>query len=90
MDLSSSTDTEVVAPAARRAQTVLLLNANAGGGRAGTFKRLIEAHIASLPQRPMLFVSQDAQTANRLVDALPSGSRVIVFGGDGTISAKKK
>ena len=87
MDLSHSTDTEAVAPAARKAQTVLLLNANAGGGRAASYKRRIEAHIARLPQRPMLFVSQDAQTANRLVDALPSGSRVIVFGGDGSVSA---
>jgi YegS/Rv2252/BmrU family lipid kinase len=87
MDLSSATDIEAHAPATRKAQTVLLLNANAGGGRAGRLKRLIEAHTAHLPQRPMLFVSQDAQTANRLVDALPSGSRVILFGGDGSVSA---
>jgi YegS/Rv2252/BmrU family lipid kinase len=87
MDFSPATDTEASAPAARRAQTVLLLNANAAGGRAAHYKRLIEAHIAALPQRPMLFVSQEAQTAQRLVNALPAGSRVILLGGDGTVSA---
>lgn len=70
----------------RRTQTILLLNANAAGGRAGRYKRLIEQQTAGLPQRPMLFVSRDAQTARRLVDALPAGSRVIVFGGDGSVS----
>lgn len=76
------------APAARdrKAQTVLLLNANAAGGRAARFKRPIEERIAKLPQRPMLFVSQESGTARRLVDALPSGSRVIIFGGDGSVS----
>lgn len=87
MDLSPSAETEALAPHQRKAQTVLLLNANAGGGRAGRYARLIEDHIARLPQRPMLFVSQDVKTASRLIDVLPSGSRVIVFGGDGSVSA---
>ena len=85
MDATSPT---IAAPAnhERKAQTVLLLNANASGGRAARFKRLIEERTAGLPGRPMLFISQDAQTARRLVDALPSGSRVILFGGDGSVS----
>ncbi len=87
MDTTTSPASEAPAVRERKAQTVLLLNANAGGGRAGRFKRLIEAQIAPLPQRPMLFVSREAQTACRLVDALPAGSRVIVFGGDGSVSA---
>ena len=73
-------------PKQREPQTVLLLNANAAGGRAATYKRLIETYTAQLARRPMLFVSRDAQTACRLVDALPAGSRVIVFGGDGSIN----
>ncbi|NDC09951.1 MAG: YegS/Rv2252/BmrU family lipid kinase [Oxalobacteraceae bacterium] len=70
----------------REAKTVLLLNANAAGGRASAYKRQIEEHTAKLPRRPMLFVSREAQMAIRLVDALPAGSRVIVFGGDGTVN----
>ena len=72
--------------AEREAKTVLLLNANAAGGRAAGYKRQIEEHTAKLPRRPMLFVSREAQTAIRLIDALPAGSRVIVFGGDGTVN----
>lgn len=70
----------------REPKTVLLLNANAAGGRAAGYRRQIEEHTAKLPRRPMLFVSREAQTAIRLVDALPAGSRVIVFGGDGTVN----
>jgi YegS/Rv2252/BmrU family lipid kinase len=70
----------------REAKTVLLLNANAAGGSAAAYKRQIEEHTAKLPRRPMLFVSREAQLAIRLVDALPAGSRVIVFGGDGTVN----
>jgi YegS/Rv2252/BmrU family lipid kinase len=70
----------------REPKTVLLLNANAAGGRAAGYKRQIEEHTAKLPRRPMLFVSREAQTAIRLIDALPAGSRVIVFGGDGTVN----
>ena len=72
--------------AEREAKTVLLLNANAAGGRAAGYKRQIEEHTAKLPRRPMLFVSREAQTAIRLIDALPAGSRVIVLGGDGTVN----
>ena len=72
--------------AEREPKTVLLLNANAAGGRAAGYKRQIEEHTAKLPRRPMLFVSREAQTAIRLVDALPVGSRVIVFGGDGSVN----
>lgn len=87
MDLSPSADIEAPVLPERRPQTVLLLNANAAGGRAARFKRMIEQHIARLPQRPMLFVSRQVATALRLVDALPAASRVIVFGGDGSVSA---
>lgn len=72
--------------AEREPKTVLLLNANAAGGRAAGYKRQIEAHTAKLPRRPMLFVSREAKTAIRLVEALPAGSRVIVFGGDGSVN----
>lgn len=72
--------------AAREPKTVLLLNANAAGGRAAGYKRQIEEHTAKLPRRPMLFVSREATTAIRLVEALPSGSRVIVLGGDGSVN----
>ncbi len=72
--------------AAREPKTVLLLNANAAGGRAAGYKRQIEEHTAKLPRRPMLFVSREATTAIRLVEALPTGSRVIVLGGDGSVN----
>ncbi|MFM8247219.1 MAG: diacylglycerol/lipid kinase family protein, partial [Burkholderiaceae bacterium] len=72
--------------AEREPKTVLLLNANAAGGRAAGYKRAIERHTAALPRRPMLFVSREAQTAIRLINALPAGSRVIVFGGDGSVN----
>jgi len=72
--------------AEREPKTVLLLNANAAGGRAAGYKRQIEEHTAKLPRRPMLFVSREAITAIRLVEALPTGSRVIVLGGDGSVN----
>ncbi|MFZ9238968.1 MAG: diacylglycerol/lipid kinase family protein [Burkholderiaceae bacterium] len=72
--------------AEREPKTVLLLNANAAGGRAAGYKRQIEEHTAKLPRRPMLFVSREAQTAIRLVEALPARSRVIVLGGDGSVN----
>lgn len=75
------------APAlAGRTQTVLLLNPHAAGGRAARLKRLIEDSLPYSAERPMLFVSHDASLARRIVDALPSGSRVIVIGGDGSVS----
>jgi YegS/Rv2252/BmrU family lipid kinase len=89
METSHLPDQIPGAPAARterEAKTVLLLNANAAGGRAAAYKRQIEEHTAKLPRRPMLFVSREARMAIRLVDALPAGSRVIVFGGDGTVN----
>lgn len=75
------------APAASgRSQTVVLLNPHAGGGRAARLKRPLEASLSSAAERPMLFVSHDAALARRIVDALPAGSRVIVIGGDGSVS----
>jgi len=74
------------ARADREPKTVLLLNANAAGGRAAGYKRQIEKHTAPLPRRPMVFVSREAITAIRVVEALPPGSRVIVFGGDGSVN----
>lgn len=74
------------ARAAPAARTVLLLNANAGGGRAGALKRPIEGWLAAHGERAMLFVSHEATLARRIVDALPAGSRVIVIGGDGSLS----
>lgn len=86
-DLPSTTASLAPAPAAAgRAQTVLLLNPNAAGGRAARLQRTIEASLASSPERPMLFVSHEATLARRIVDALPSGSRVIIIGGDGSVS----
>lgn len=66
-------------------QTLVLLNAHAGGGRAARIARAVETHIATLPQAPRLFVSREAVRARALVDGLPGGSRVIVCGGDGSI-----
>lgn len=84
-DLPSPTTPRMPA-AAGRAQTVLLLNPNAAGGRAARLKRPIEDSLSSLPERPMLFVSHEAALARRIIDALPSGSRVIIIGGDGSVS----
>ena len=89
METTQDPDSDKQAPspgAEREPKTVLLLNANAAGGRAAGYKRAIEQHTAALPRRPMLFVSREAQTAIRLINALPAGSRVIVFGGDGSVN----
>ena len=89
METTQDPDSVKQAPspsAEREPKTVLLLNANASGGRAAGYKRVIEQHTAALPRRPMLFVSREAQTAIRLINALPAGSRVIVFGGDGSVN----
>ncbi|MFM7658768.1 MAG: diacylglycerol/lipid kinase family protein [Burkholderiaceae bacterium] len=89
MEITQDPDSGKQAPspsAEREPKTVLLLNANAAGGRAAGYKRAIEQHTAALPRRPMLFVSREAQTAIRLINALPAGSRVIVFGGDGSVN----
>lgn len=85
-DLPSPSTATASPAAAGRAQTVLLLNPNAAGGRAARLRRPIEDCLASAPERPMLFVSHDAALARRIVDALPAGSRVIVVGGDGSVS----
>ncbi len=69
-----------------RAQTVVLLNPDAGGGRAARLKRAIEESLTASAERPMLFVSHDAALARRIVDALPSGGRVVIVGGDGSVS----
>jgi YegS/Rv2252/BmrU family lipid kinase len=63
-----------------------VLNPDAGGGRAARLKRAIEDSLAGSAKRPMLFVSQDAALARRIVDALPSGGRVVIVGGDGSVS----
>jgi len=89
MEITQDPDSGKQAPspsAEREPKTALLLNANAAGARAAGYKRAIEQHTAALPRRPMLFVSSEAQTAIRLINALPAGSRVIVFGGDGSVN----
>lgn len=73
-------------PLQRQTQTLVLLNATAGGGRAARIRQAIASHLEALPETPMLFVSEDVSGACRRVEALPSGSRVIVCGGDGSIS----
>lgn len=70
----------------REGKTVLLLNANAGGGRAARLKRPIEDWLSVHHPRTLLVVSDDPALARRIVDALPAGSRVIVVGGDGSVS----
>ncbi len=66
-------------------RTVLLLNANADGGRAASLKRPIEDWLSVHHRRAMLFVSHQAALARQIVDALPAGSRVVVVGGDGSV-----
>lgn len=68
------------------ARIVLLLNANANGGRAARLRRPIQNWLAAHHRRAMLFVSHEPRLARQLVDALPAGSRVIVIGGDGSVS----
>lgn len=70
---------------ARSGRTVLLLNTNAGGGRAAQLKRPIERWLASEGERAMLFVSDSAKLSTQIIDALPNSSRVIVLGGDGSL-----
>ncbi len=70
---------------ARRTPTMLLLNPNAGGGRAEKLQRAIEACLAVTQPRPMFFRTDSVRSARRLVDALPAGSRVIIAGGDGSV-----
>ncbi len=74
------------ATSAGTGQSVLLLNPNAAGGRAARLRRPIEENLSAFAGHPMLFVSHEAKLARRIVDALPSGSRVVVVGGDGSVS----
>lgn len=85
-DLSSPVSAPPAQAMSARAQTVVLLNPNAAGGGAARLKRPLEDSLASAGERPMLFVSHDAALARRIVDALPSGSRVVIVGGDGSVS----
>ncbi len=64
---------------------MMLLNPQAGGGRARKLHREIEANLALAKQRPLFFMTEDVRSARRLIDALPSGSRVIIAGGDGSV-----
>lgn len=87
MDISDLPSSRSAAsPSSGSGQAVLLLNPNAAGGRAARLRRPIEENLSAFVGHPMLFVSHEATLARRIVDALPSGSRVVVVGGNGSVS----
>ncbi len=70
---------------ALRQHTLILLNPNAAGGRARKLQPQIEASLLLADPRPLFFMTEDIRSARRIVDALPSGTRIVIAGGDGSV-----
>ncbi len=70
---------------ALRQHTLILLNPHAAGGRARKLQAQIEASLLLADPRPLFFMTEDLRSARRIVDALPSGTRIVIAGGDGSV-----
>lgn len=66
-------------------QAYVILNPHAAGGRAARLHKPLLAALTPRGLADALLVADSAQAAARLVNALPSGSRVVAVGGDGTV-----
>jgi diacylglycerol kinase family enzyme len=67
------------------AESLILLNPRAAGGRAARLAVPIEAWAREQPSRARLHVASGIAEAQAVLAALPLGSRVAVVGGDGTL-----
>lgn len=67
------------------APTLVLVNPHAAGGRAGRLASRIGQALAGFSRQGALAVPEGVEAARALVLAQPAGSRVVVFGGDGTV-----
>lgn len=73
-------------PAAASSQnSYVILNPNANGGRANRLKSAMQSALLARGLSDNLLVTHNAAEARQMVNALPSGSRVIAVGGDGTV-----
>lgn len=66
-------------------QAYVILNPHAAGGRAARLHKSLLAALTRHDLAEALLVADSAEAAVRLVNALPSGSRVVAVGGDGTV-----
>lgn len=67
-------------------QTIVLLNPHAAGGKAAALAEPIRRWLAQHAPLVALSVPDSVAQARQLIDALPSSSRVVVVGGDGTLN----
>ncbi len=66
-------------------EVFIILNPSAASGRAARLQQPLLAQLARKGLASALLVPDSPATARLMVDALPSGSRVIAIGGDGTV-----
>lgn len=67
-------------------KTIVLLNPHAAGGKAATLAEPLRQWLAQHEPQIALEVPDSAAQARSLIDALPTSSRIIVVGGDGTLN----
>jgi len=65
--------------------TLVLLNPNAGGGRAGTLAEPMRAWLAEHAPGVALVESDSAGRARATLQCMPRNARVVLVGGDGTL-----
>ena len=67
------------------AQTLIVVNPKGGGGRAARRIRPIHEWLQTHAPHAVLYVGEKIAETRRIIGQLPSGSRVVVVGGDGTV-----
>ncbi len=67
-------------------KTIVLLNPHAAGGKAAALVQPLRQWLAQHEPQIALEIPDSAAQARLLIDALPTSSRVVVVGGDGTLN----
>jgi YegS/Rv2252/BmrU family lipid kinase len=67
------------------ANSYVIFNPHANGGRAASLQSALATALAARGLNENLLITKNAAHASQMVHALPTGSRVIAAGGDGTV-----